>query len=149
MKEYFYNNKMWCESKYPEMQKACKLLASEEMKHLACIAVIFMIMNALFNLARPPVKRAYNYIKKKVINTFKRKQPMPKVPQPCVLKVDTKVDTEKWILQARLYIEPVEEHKRNDMLMIWSLHGPQCCQRRKVFLILGPSRFAYVRGRTG
>ena len=62
------------------MQKACKLLASEEMKHLACIAVIFMIMKAIFNLVRPPAKRAYNYIKKKVINTFKRKQPMPKVP---------------------------------------------------------------------
>ena len=109
---------MWCESKYPEMQKACKLLASEEMKHLECIAVIFMIMKAIFNLVRSPVKRAFNYIKKKVINTFKRKQPKPKVPQPCVLKVDTKVDIEKWILQARLYIEPLEEHKRKDMLMM-------------------------------
>ena len=118
MKEYFYNNKMWCESKYPEMQKACKLLASEEMKHLACIVVIFMIIKAIFNLIRPPMKRAYNYIKKKVINTFKRKQPMPKVPQPCVLKVDTKVDIEKWIFQAKLYIEPLEEHKRKDMLMM-------------------------------
>ena len=90
MKEYFYNNKMWCESKYPEMQKACKLLASEEMKHLACIVVIFMIIRAIFNLIRPPMKRTYNYIKKKVINTFKRKQSMPKVPQPCVLKIDKK-----------------------------------------------------------
>ena len=111
---------MWCESKYPEMQKACKLLASEEMKHLACITVIFMIMKAIFNLIRPPVfnlirsKRAFNYIKKKVINTFKRKQPMPKAPQPCVLKVDTKVGIEKWILQARL----LEEHKRKDTLMM-------------------------------
>ena len=73
MKEYFYNNKMWCESKYPEMQKACKLLASEEMKHLACIVFIFMIMKAIFNLAKPPAKKAYNYIKKKVTNALKKK----------------------------------------------------------------------------
>ena len=72
MKEYFYNNKMWCESKYPEMQKTCKLLASEEIKHLACIVVIFMVFKAIFNLIRPPVKKAYYYIKKKVINTFKK-----------------------------------------------------------------------------
>ena len=33
-------------------------------------------------------------------------------------KVDTKVDIEKWILQAKLYIEPLEEYKRKDMLMM-------------------------------
>ena len=53
-----------------------------------------------------------------MINTLKRKQPMPKELQPCVLKIDTKVNIEKWILQARLYIEPLEEHKRKDMLMM-------------------------------
>ena len=62
MKEYFYDIKMWCESKYPEMQKACKLLASEEMKHLACITVIFIKVKAIFRLIRPPVKRAFNSI---------------------------------------------------------------------------------------
>ena len=43
---------------------------------------------------------------------------MPKVPQPCVLNIDTKVDIEKWILQERLYIDALEEHKRKDMLMM-------------------------------
>ena len=43
---------------------------------------------------------------------------MPKVPQPCVLKVDTKVDIEKWLNQARMYIEPLEENHRKDMLMM-------------------------------
>ena len=53
-----------------------------------------------------------------MLNIFKKKQPIPKVAQPCVLKVDTKVDIEKWILQARLYIEPFEENKRKDILMM-------------------------------
>ena len=102
MKEYFYNTKMWCESKYPHMQKACNLLASEEMKHLACIVVIIILIKAVINLIKPPIKKAYKYVKTKVLSIFKKKRPMPKVPQPCVLKVDTKVDIEKWILQARL-----------------------------------------------
>ena len=118
MKEYFYDSKMWCESKYPHMQKACKLLASEEMKHLAYITVIVILIRAVINLVRPPIKKAFKYIKKMVLNIFKKKRPMPKVPQPCVLKVNTKVDIEKWILQARLYIEPLEEHRRKDMLMM-------------------------------
>ena len=118
MKEYFYNSKMWCESKYPEMHKTCKLLASEEMKHLACITVIIIIIRAIINLMKPPIKRAYKYIKEMVLNIFKKKQPIPKVPQPCVFKVDTKVDIQKWIVQARLYIETLKEHRRKDMLMM-------------------------------
>ena len=43
---------------------------------------------------------------------------MPKVPQPCVLKVDTKADIDKWINQARIYIEPLDEHRRKDILMM-------------------------------
>ena len=109
---------MWCESKYPQMQKACRLLTSEEMKHLACNTVIFIIIKATVKLIRPPARRAFKYIKKKVLRLFRKKRPMPKVPQPCVLKVDTKVDIEKWIFQARLYIEPLEEHKRKRMLMM-------------------------------
>ena len=88
------------------------------MKHLACKVVIIIIIKAIINLIKHPVKRAFRYLKTKVLNIFKKKGPMPKVPQPCVLKVDTKVDIEKWILQARLYIEPLEEHKRKDMLMM-------------------------------
>ena len=72
-------------------------------------------------MIRPPIKKAFKYIKKIVLNIFAKKRPMPKVPQPCVIKVDTinfDVDIEKWILQARLYIELLEEHKRKDMLMM-------------------------------
>ena len=112
MKEYFYNAKMWCEFKYLHMQKACNLLASEEMMHLACIVVIRIIIKAIIKPIKPPAKRAFKYLKTKVLNIFKQKRPMPKSPQPFVLKVDTKVDIEKCILQARLYIEPLEEHKR-------------------------------------
>ena len=60
MKEYFYNTKMWCESKYPHIQKARNLLASEEMKHLACIVVIIIIIKAIIILIKPPIKRAFN-----------------------------------------------------------------------------------------
>ena len=109
---------MWCESKYPHMQKACNLLASEEIKHFACIVVIVILIKAIINLIKPPIKKAFKYIKTKVLSIFKKKGPMPKVSQPCVLKVDTKVDIEKWILQAKLIIEPLEEHKRKDMLMM-------------------------------
>ena len=95
MKEYFYDSRMWCESKYPHMQKACKLQASEEIKHLACVVVIVILINSIINLIRPPIKKAFKYIKKIVLIIFAKKRPMPKVPQPCVLKVDTKVDIEK------------------------------------------------------
>ena len=104
MREYFYNSKRLCEFKYPHMLQACNLLASEEIKHLACITVIFILIKTIVNLIKPPLKRAFNYVKKRVLSIFKKKQPMPKVPQPCVLKIDPKVDLEKWILQARLYI---------------------------------------------
>ena len=100
------------------MQKACKLLASEEMKHLACVVVIVILIKSIIKLIRPPIKKAFKYIKKTITTIFAKKRPMPKVPQPCVLKIDTKVDIEKWILQARLYIEPLEENKRKDMLMM-------------------------------
>ena len=93
------------------MQKACKLLTSEEMKNLACITVIIIKIRAIINLIKLPVNRAFKYIKRIVLNIFKKRRPMPKVPEPFVLKVDTHVDLEKWILQARLYIEP---HKRTE-----------------------------------
>ena len=52
--------------------------------------------------------------KKKLHYIFKKKKPMPKVPQSCVIKVDI----EKWIIQARMHIEPLEENRRKDMLMM-------------------------------
>ena len=73
MKEHFYDSKMWCESKYPHMQKACKLLASEEMKHLTCVVVIVILIKATINLIRPPIKKAFKYIKKIVLNIFAKK----------------------------------------------------------------------------
>ena len=100
------------------MQKACKLLASEEMKHLALLTEIVIITKAIIELVRPPLKRAYKYVKKKVCSLFKKKRPMPKVPQPCVLKEATNVNIEDLINQARMYIEPLEEHRRKDMLMV-------------------------------
>ena len=70
--------------------------------HNRILIIIIIITKTILDIVRPPLKRAYNYIKKKALNVFKRKGPMPKVPQPCVLKVDTKVDIEKWINQARM-----------------------------------------------
>ena len=120
MKEYFNDTKMWRESKYPHMQKACKLLASEEMKHIACLTVIVKIIRTIINLVRSPLRKSYNYTKKKVLNIFKKKRPMPEVPQPCVLKVDIKVDIKKWINQAigLMYIEPFENYRSKYMLMM-------------------------------
>ena len=88
------------------------------MKHLTCINVIVIITKTIIGMVRPPFKRTHNYIRKKALNIFKRKRPMQKVPQTCVLKVDTKVDLEKGINQARMYIEPLEEYRRKDKLMM-------------------------------
>ena len=47
------------------------------------------------------------------------KRPIPKVPQPCVLKLDNKkVEIDKWVNQARMYVEPLEEHRGVEMLLM-------------------------------
>ena len=41
--------------------------------------------------------------------------PIPKVPEPCVLRLDNnKVDIDKWVNQAHMYVKPREEQKRGD-----------------------------------
>ena len=53
MKQYFKNNKMWCESQNLNVQAACRVFVSEEM-----ITII--------GFKRNPIKRTFNYIRKKV-----------------------------------------------------------------------------------
>ena len=51
--------------------------------------------------------------------THRAKRPIHKVTQPCVLKLDNqKVDIYKWVNQARIYVEPLEEHRRVEMLLL-------------------------------
>ena len=59
-------------------------------------------------------------MKKKFGNWKRGKRPIPSVPRPCILKVDydAKLDIDKWINQARMYVEPLEENPRAEMLMM-------------------------------
>ena len=110
---------MWCESKNPHVQRGCKILASEEVKQFASIVVIIYIVYRLINASKHPTMRACKWIKKKTIQLVKAKGPVPKVPQPCVLTLDNKkVDIEKWVKQARMYVEPLEENRRVEMLLM-------------------------------
>ena len=110
---------MWCESKNQYIQKACKLVASEEVKQFASIVMIIFILYHLLEASRHQVMRVCRWIKKKITQLTKAKGPVPKVPQPSVLRLDNKkVDIEKWEKKARMYVEPLEEHRRVVMLFM-------------------------------
>ena len=81
--------------------------------------VIILILVRILEALRHPVKKAYQWVKKKLTQLARAKRPIPKVPQPCVLKLDyKKVDIDKWVNQARMYVEPLEEHMREEMLLM-------------------------------
>ena len=101
MYKFFASSNMWCESKNPYVQQGCKILASEEVKQFASIVVIVFILYRLQDAVRHPVMRAFKWIKKKTTQLFKSKGPVPKVPQPCVLRLDNqKVDIEKSVSET-------------------------------------------------
>ena len=119
MNKLFASSTMWCESKNQYIQKACKIVASEIVKQFASIVVIIFILYRLLEASRHQVMRVCRWIKKKITQLTRVKRPIPKVPQPCVLKLDKKkVDIDKWVNQARMYVEPLEEHRRVEMLLM-------------------------------
>ena len=85
---------MWCESKDPRLQAACNALASEELKNFVCVTVVCLI-------AANGLLKCMSFFQKKVTSLRKTKKTPARVPQPCVLKVDSRVDIERWINQAR------------------------------------------------
>ena len=59
------------------------------------------------------------WIKKKLIQLTWAKRSISKVPQPLVLELDNnKVDIDKWVNQARMYVDTLEEQRRVEMLMM-------------------------------
>ena len=120
MASFFKDSTMWCESKNPHVQRACKIFASEEVKQVVCIIVITVAIVKILDCLRYPVKKAFNWTKKKFNNWKRGKRPIPSVPRPCILKVDydAKLDIDKWVNQSRMYVEPLEENRRAEMLMM-------------------------------
>ena len=77
------------------------------MKQFASVVVIIYIIYRILDALKHPVMRAYRWVKKKTTQFMKTKGPIPKVQQPCVLRLDNnKVDIDKWVNQARMYVEP-------------------------------------------
>ena len=109
---------MWCESKDPRIQTACRLLLSEELKSFVCIIVVCLIATNMLSLIKNPFNRCIDYCKRKFNQWTKAKRPQARVPQPCALKVGQKVDIDRWINQARMYIEEFEEGRRAEVVMM-------------------------------
>ena len=82
------------------------------------LALDRLIIIRILEVPRHPVKKSYHWIKKKITQLKRAKRPIPKVPQPCVLKLDIKKDIDKWVNQARMYVEPLEEYRRVEMLLM-------------------------------
>ena len=92
MKQFFNNNPMWCESKDPRLQAACNALASEELKNFVCVTVVCLIAANGFMYLKDTFLKCTSFFQKKV-NALRRTKKIPaRVPQPCVLKVDSRVE---------------------------------------------------------
>ena len=72
----------------------------------------------MLSLIKNPFNRCIDYCKRKFNQWTKAKRPQARVPQPCVLKVGQKVDIDRWINQARMYIEEFEEGRRAEVVMM-------------------------------
>ena len=95
MKQLFNKQTMWCESKDPRLQQACNILASEELKNFVCVAVVCLIAaNGLMYL-KDPFMKCIGFFQKKLNSLRKIKKTPARVPRPCVLKVDSRVDIER------------------------------------------------------
>ena len=86
MHQFFSSSTKWCDSKHPHVQRVSKIVSSEEVKQFASIVVIMYIMYRILEALRHPVMRVYRWSRKKTTQLMKAKGPIPKVPQPCVLR---------------------------------------------------------------
>ena len=118
MRQFFNKNTMWCESKDPRLQQACNILASEELKNFVCVAVVCLIAVNGLTYLKDPFMKCMGYFQKKVSGLKRSKKTPARVPQPCVLKVDSKVDIERWVKQARLFVQDFDEGRRAEVVMM-------------------------------
>ena len=118
MKQFFNKITMCCESKDPRIQQACNILASEELKNFVCVAVVCLIaVNGLAYL-KDPFMKCMGFYQKKINNMRRSKKTPARVPQPCVLKVESRVDIERWVNQARLFVKDFDEGRRAEVVMM-------------------------------
>ena len=109
---------MWCESKDPRLQAAFNAIASEELKNFVCVTVVCLILaNGLIYL-KDPLLKCMSFFQKKVTSLKKKKKTPVRVPQPCALKVDSRVDIERWINQARMFFKDFDEGRRAEVVMM-------------------------------
>ena len=82
--------------------------------------VLFMVLVKIIYCLQYPVKKINKWMKKRITNLRKGKRPIPSVPRPCILKVDydSKLDIDKWVNQARMYVEPLEDSRRAERLLM-------------------------------
>ena len=118
MKSFFYDQRTWCESNDPRIQSMCRLLLSEELKSLACIIIVCLVVINVMSRIREPLDRFVTACRKKCREFTKARRPHARVPQPCVLKVGQKVDIDRWINQARMYIDEFEEGRRAEVIIM-------------------------------
>ena len=62
--------------------------------------------------------KCMGFFQKKINNMRRSKKTPARVPQPCVLKVDSRVDTERWVNQSRLFVQDFNEGRRADVVMM-------------------------------
>ena len=118
MEQFFNKQTMWCESKDPRLQQACNFLASEELKNFVCVAVVCLIVANGLMYFKDPFMKCMGFFQKKLYNLRKTKKTPACVPQPCVLKVDSRVDNERWVNQARLFVNDFDKGRRAELLMM-------------------------------
>ena len=88
------------------------------MKNFVCVTVVCLIAaNGLMYL-KDPLLKCMSFFQRKVSSLRKTKKPPARVPQPCVLKVDSRVDIERWINQARMFVNDFDEGRRAEVVMM-------------------------------
>ena len=114
-----------CEGKDPRLQAACNALASEELKNFVCVTVVCLIAANGQMYLKDPFLKCMSFFQKKVTSLVtslrKTKKTPARVPQPCVLKEDSRVDIERWITQARMFVEDFDEVDRLNLSSITNL----------------------------
>ena len=118
MKQFFNKQTMWCESKDPRLKQACNILASEELKNFVCVAVVCLIAVNELTYLKDPFMKCMGFFQKK-INSLRRIKKTPAlVPQACLLKLDSRVDIERWVNQARLFVQDFDEGRIAEVVMM-------------------------------
>ena len=97
---------------------ACYALASEGLKNFVCVTVVCLIASNGLMYLKDPFLKFMSFFQKKVSLLRKTKKPSARVPQPFVLKVDSRLDIERWINQARIFVNDFDEGRRAEVVMM-------------------------------